>query len=120
MLNLSFEVKAGLLMRQVHHWTAVVFVAVIVAHVARVFFTGAFRRPRELNWLLGFGLLVFAIAEGFTGYSLPDDLLSGTGRPDRLLGGPRRPVPRARTSPRWRSAASSRPPPSCRGSSCST
>jgi quinol---cytochrome-c reductase cytochrome b subunit len=78
-LNLSFEVKAGLLMRQVHHWTAVVFVAVIVAHLARVFFTGAFRRPREINWLLGFGLLTFAIAEGFTGYSLPDDLLSGTG-----------------------------------------
>ncbi len=78
-LHLSFEVKAGLLMRQVHHWTAVVFVAVIIAHLARVFFTGAFRRPRELNWLLGFGLLVFGIAEGFTGYSLPDDLLSGTG-----------------------------------------
>jgi ubiquinol-cytochrome c reductase cytochrome b subunit len=78
-MNLSFEVKAGLLMRQVHHWTAVVFVAVIVAHLARVFFTGAFRRPRELNWLLGFGLLTFGIAEGFTGYSLPDDLLSGTG-----------------------------------------
>ena len=53
--------------------------AVIVAHLARVFFTGAFRRPRELNWLIGFGLLTFAIAEGFTGYSLPDDLLSGTG-----------------------------------------
>jgi ubiquinol-cytochrome c reductase cytochrome b subunit len=78
-LNLSFEVKAGLLMRQVHHWTAIAFVAVIVAHLARVFFTGAFRRPRELNWLIGFGLLTFAIAEGFTGYSLPDDLLSGTG-----------------------------------------
>jgi ubiquinol-cytochrome c reductase cytochrome b subunit len=44
-----------------------------------VFFTGAFRRPRDLNWLIGFGLLVFAIGEGFTGYSLPDDLLSGTG-----------------------------------------
>jgi len=57
----------------------VVFVAVIVTHLARVFFTGAFRRPRELNWLIGFGLLVFALAEGFTGYSLPDDLLSGTG-----------------------------------------
>jgi len=78
-LHLSFEVKAGLLMRQVHHWTAVVFVAVVIAHVARVFFTGAFRRPREINWLIGFGLLVFAIGEGFTGYSLPDDLLSGTG-----------------------------------------
>jgi ubiquinol-cytochrome c reductase cytochrome b subunit len=78
-LHLSFDVRAGLLFRQIHHWTAVVFVAVIVAHVARVFFTGAFRRPRELNWIIGFGLLVFAIAEGFTGYSLPDDLLSGTG-----------------------------------------
>ena len=78
-VHLSLEVPAGLLMRQVHHWTAVVFVAVIVTHLARVFFTGAFRRPRELNWLLGFLLLVFALAEGFTGYSLPDDLLSGTG-----------------------------------------
>jgi ubiquinol-cytochrome c reductase cytochrome b subunit len=78
-VNLSLEIPAGLLMRQVHHWTAVVFVAVVVTHLARVFFTGAFRRPRELNWLLGFGLLVFALAEGFTGYSLPDDLLSGTG-----------------------------------------
>ncbi len=78
-LRLSFDVKAGLLMRQVHHWTAVVFVAVIVAHLSRVFFTGAFRRPREINWLIGFGLLTFALAEGFTGYSLPDDLLSGTG-----------------------------------------
>jgi ubiquinol-cytochrome c reductase cytochrome b subunit len=78
-VNLSLDVTAGLLMRQVHHWTAVVFVAVVIAHLARVFFTGAFRRPRELNWLIGFGLLVFALAEGFTGYSLPDDLLSGTG-----------------------------------------
>ena len=78
-VNLSLEIPAGLLMRQVHHWTAVVFVAVVIAHLARVFFTGGFRRPRELNWLIGFGLLVFALAEGFTGYSLPDDLLSGTG-----------------------------------------
>jgi len=72
-------VTAGLLFRQIHHWTAVVFVAVVITHLARVFFTGAFRRPRELNWVIGFGLLVFALAEGFTGYSLPDDLLSGTG-----------------------------------------
>ncbi len=78
-LNLSFDVKAGLLMRQVHHWTAVVFVAVIVAHLARVFFTGAFRRPREINWLVGVGLLLLALVAGLTGYSLPDDLLSGTG-----------------------------------------
>jgi ubiquinol-cytochrome c reductase cytochrome b subunit len=78
-LYLSFDVNAGLLFRQIHHWTAVVFVAVIIAHLARTFFTGAFRRPREMNWLIGFGLLTFALAEGFTGYSLPDDLLSGTG-----------------------------------------
>ena len=78
-MALSFEVKAGLLMRQIHHWTALVFVAVVILHLCRVFFTGAFRRPRELNWVVGFTLLVLAIAEGFTGYSLPDDLLSGTG-----------------------------------------
>jgi ubiquinol-cytochrome c reductase cytochrome b subunit len=78
-LNLSFEVKAGLLMRQVHHWAALVFVGAIAAHMIRVFFTGAFRRPRELNWLIGIGLVLLALAEGFSGYSLPDDLLSGTG-----------------------------------------
>jgi ubiquinol-cytochrome c reductase cytochrome b subunit len=78
-MELSLEVRAGLLMRQVHHWAALVFVAVIALHMSRVFFTGAFRRPRELNWIIGFGLLVLALAEGFTGYSLPDDLLSGTG-----------------------------------------
>jgi ubiquinol-cytochrome c reductase cytochrome b subunit len=78
-LRLSFEVRAGLVFRQIHHWTALVFVAVIALHMSRVFFTGAFRRPRELNWLIGIGLLTFALAEGITGYSLPDDLLSGTG-----------------------------------------
>ena len=78
-MALSFEIKAGLLMRQIHHWTALVFVAVVVLHLCRVFFTGAFRRPRELNWVVGFILLTLALAEGFTGYSLPDDLLSGTG-----------------------------------------
>ena len=78
-MRMSFEVRAGLLMRQVHHWASLVFVAVVVLHLCRVFFTGAFRRPRELNWLVGFALLILAIAEGFTGYSLPDDLLSGTG-----------------------------------------
>ncbi|HVM34132.1 MAG TPA: cytochrome bc complex cytochrome b subunit [Actinomycetota bacterium] len=78
-LRLSFEVRAGLVMRQIHHWAALVFVASIVVHAARVFFTGAFRRPREINWLVGVGLLVMALMMGFTGYSLPDDLLSGTG-----------------------------------------
>ena len=78
-MRLSFEVRAGLLMRQVHHWAALVFVAAIVVHLCRVFFTGAFRRPREINWLIGIGLLLLALAAGITGYSLPDDLLSGTG-----------------------------------------
>ena len=78
-MRLSFEVQAGLLMRQVHHWTALIFFGAIAAHLARIFFTGAFRRPRELNYLIGLGLLLFALGEGITGYSLPDDLLSGTG-----------------------------------------
>jgi ubiquinol-cytochrome c reductase cytochrome b subunit len=78
-LRLSFEVRAGLVMRQTHHWAALVFVASMTAHLVRVFFTGAFRKPRELSWLIGVSLLVAGIGAGFTGYSLPDDLLSGTG-----------------------------------------
>ncbi|CAN5529144.1 ubiquinol-cytochrome c reductase cytochrome b subunit [soil metagenome] len=78
-LRLSYEVRAGLVMRQIHHWAALVFVASIVAHMMRIFFTGAFRKPREINWMVGVTLLVLAIGMGFTGYSLPDDLLSGTG-----------------------------------------
>jgi len=78
-LDISFDVRGGLLMRQVHHWSALLFVAAISVHLFRVFFTGAFRKPRELNWLIGVGLLTLAILEGFAGYSLPDDLLSGTG-----------------------------------------
>ncbi|CAN5133444.1 ubiquinol-cytochrome c reductase cytochrome b subunit [soil metagenome] len=78
-LELSFDIRAGLVMRQIHHWAAVVFVAAIVVHLARVFFTGAFRRPRELNWIIGVTLLILAIFNGFAGYSLLDDQLSGTG-----------------------------------------
>ena len=78
-LRLSFEVRAGMVMRQMHHWAAIVFLAAIVVHVGRVFFTGAFRRPREINWIVGCSLLVLAMANGFAGYSLPDDQLSGTG-----------------------------------------
>lgn len=78
-LELSFEVRGGLLMRQVHHWGALIFLAAMSAHMLRVFFTGAFRKPREINWLIGVVLLVLGVAAGFTGYSLPDDLLSGTG-----------------------------------------
>ncbi|MFN2528016.1 MAG: cytochrome bc complex cytochrome b subunit [Candidatus Baltobacteraceae bacterium] len=78
-LHLSFDVNAGLLIRQVHHWAALVFIAAIFVHMARIFFTGAFRRPREINWMVGVILLGAALFEGFAGYSLPDDLLSGVG-----------------------------------------
>jgi ubiquinol-cytochrome c reductase cytochrome b subunit len=78
-LDISFDIRGGLLMRQVHHWGALLFVAAIGLHMLRVFFTGAFRKPRELNWVIGFLLFILAMAEGFTGYSLPDDLLSGNG-----------------------------------------
>ena len=78
-LDISFEVKGGLLMRQIHHWGALFFVAAVGLHAARVFFTGAFRKPREINWVIGTVLLLLAMIEGFAGYSLPDDLLSGTG-----------------------------------------
>ncbi|MFI2433895.1 cytochrome bc complex cytochrome b subunit [Streptomyces sp. NPDC018693] len=78
-LDISFEVRGGLLMRQVHHWAALVFVTAMLTHMMRVFFSGAFRKPREVNWLFGWTLLMLGIITGLTGYSLPDDLLSGTG-----------------------------------------
>jgi ubiquinol-cytochrome c reductase cytochrome b subunit len=78
-LHLSFDVRGGLLMRQIHHWAALIFTTSIVVHMFRVYFTGAFRKPRSINWHIGVGLMVLAILEGFAGYSLPDDLLSGTG-----------------------------------------
>ncbi|MFF0399101.1 cytochrome bc complex cytochrome b subunit [Streptomyces sp. NPDC005248] len=78
-LAISFDVRGGLLIRQIHHWAALVFVAAISVHLLRIFFTGAFRKPREANWIVGVTLFVLALLEGFAGYSLPDDLLSGTG-----------------------------------------
>jgi ubiquinol-cytochrome c reductase cytochrome b subunit len=78
-VDLSFDVKAGLLMRQTHHWAADVFVAAIVIHLLRIFFTGAFRRPRELTYLIGLIMLFVVLLEGYLGYSMVDDLLSGMG-----------------------------------------
>ncbi|TNU73809.1 ubiquinol-cytochrome c reductase cytochrome b subunit [Miniimonas arenae] len=78
-LHLSFHVRGGLLMRQIHHWAALLFMASIVTHMMRIFFTGAFRKPRELNWVVGFTLMILGLLAGFTGYSLPDDVLSGNG-----------------------------------------
>ena len=71
--------RGGLFVRQVHHWAALLFAASIMVHLARIFFTGAFRRPREANWVIGSLLLILAMFEGYFGYSLPDDLLSGIG-----------------------------------------
>jgi ubiquinol-cytochrome c reductase cytochrome b subunit len=78
-LDISFDVRGGLLMRQMHHWAAMIFIGSMMIHLLRVYFTGAFRKPRELNWVIGCLLLLLGTIEGFTGYSLPDDLLSGTG-----------------------------------------
>ena len=90
-LDISFEVRGGMLMRQVHHWSALLFVAAAGLHMLRVFFTGAFRKPREINWLVGFFLFVLGMGGGFTGYSLPDDLLSGNGL--RIIDGMLKGVP---------------------------
>ena len=78
-MDLSFSTHLGLFVRQVHHWAALVFIGAIVFHMMRIFFTGAFRKPREMNWTIGVTLFLLALAEGFCGYSLPGDLLSGAG-----------------------------------------
>lgn len=90
-LDISFDIRGGLLMRQVHHWAALLFIASIGLHMLRIFFTGAYRKPREINWFIGFVLFILAMAEGFTGYSLPDDLLSGNGL--RIIDGMVKAVP---------------------------
>ena len=84
-LRISFDVRGGLLIRQIHHWAALIMFAAMLAHMLRTFFTGAFRKPRELNWVIGVIMLTLVMVEGLFGYSLPDDLLSGIGV--RLLEG---------------------------------
>ncbi len=78
-LNLSFDIRGGLLVRQIHHWAAIMFMIAIMAHMLRVFFTGAYRKPREINWIIGIVLFTMGLVEGLFGYSLPDDQLSGAG-----------------------------------------
>ncbi|WP_243226088.1 cytochrome bc complex cytochrome b subunit [Microbacterium sp. CIAB417] len=77
-LAISFEIRGGLLMRQLHHWSSSAMVAAVMLHLLRLFFTAAFRRPRELTWLLWFGVLLVTMAAGLTGHLLPGDALSGT------------------------------------------
>src|SRR6202451_1433836 len=90
-LNISFDVRGGLLMRQIHHWAADMFMVAIMAHMLRVFFTGAYRKPREVNWLIGIVLFTLGLIEGLFGYSLPDDQLSGAGL--RILEGVLQAIP---------------------------
>jgi ubiquinol-cytochrome c reductase cytochrome b subunit len=90
-LNISFDVRGGLLMRQIHHWAGDLFMAAIFAHMLRIFFTGAYRKPREVNWLIGIVMLTLGMLEGLFGYSLPDDLLSGAGL--RILEGVMQSIP---------------------------
>jgi ubiquinol-cytochrome c reductase cytochrome b subunit len=78
-LRISFDIRGGLLIRQIHHWAADLFMVAITAHMLRVFFTGAYRKPREVNWLIGIVLFTLGMLEGLFGYSLPDDQLSGAG-----------------------------------------
>ncbi|WP_131742331.1 cytochrome bc1 complex cytochrome b subunit [Actinomadura roseirufa] len=78
-LKISFEVRGGLLVRQIHHWATLIFMGAILVHLLRNFFSGAFRKPRELNWLIGIAMFALVMLNGLFGYSLPDDLLSGTG-----------------------------------------
>ena len=78
-LDISFDVRGGLLLRQMHHWAAHIFIAAMLLHLLRHAFTGSFRKPREVNWVIGCLMLLVGTVEGFAGYSLPDDLLSGTG-----------------------------------------
>ncbi|WP_243717194.1 cytochrome b [Actinomadura darangshiensis] len=78
-LKITFDVRGGLLVRQIHHWSTLIFMGAILVHLLRNFFSGAFRKPRELNWLIGILMFMLVMLNGLFGYSLPDDLLSGTG-----------------------------------------
>ncbi|WP_329481439.1 cytochrome b N-terminal domain-containing protein [Kribbella sp. NBC_01484] len=77
-MAITFEVRGGLLIRQIHHWATLIMMAAITLHLLRLFFTAGFRRPRRLNWLVVVGLLIVMLAASLTGTSLPDDMASGT------------------------------------------
>jgi ubiquinol-cytochrome c reductase cytochrome b subunit len=78
-LRISFDVNGGLLVRQAHHWAALVLPAALIMQLLSTFFTGAFRKPRQSSWLLLFGIFLLALVAGWSGYALPDDMLSATG-----------------------------------------
>lgn len=78
-MRISFEQTGGLLLRQTHHWAALVMPASIIMQLLITFFSGGFRRPRQLSWVLLVAAFVLVLAAGWSGYALPDDMLSGTG-----------------------------------------
>jgi quinol-cytochrome oxidoreductase complex cytochrome b subunit len=78
-MRVTFDVPGGLLVRQAHHWAALLLPAALILQMLSIFFTGGFRRPRRGGWVLLFFVFVSALAGGWSGYALPDDMLSGTG-----------------------------------------
>ena len=78
-LSLSMDVPGGLLLRQAHHWAGLLLPAALILQLVTTFFSGAFRGPRRWAWALLVLLIVAVLADGWSGYALPDDLLSGTG-----------------------------------------
>ena len=78
-LRISFDIDGGLLVRQTHHWAALLLPAALLLQLLRTFFTGGYRKPRQWGWLLLFGMVLLALGAGWSGYALPDDMLSGTG-----------------------------------------
>jgi ubiquinol-cytochrome c reductase cytochrome b subunit len=78
-MHISFEVSGGLVIRQAHHWAGLLLPASIIMQLLTTFFTGAFRRPRRAMWVLLFLIFIVALVGGWSGYALPDDMLSGTG-----------------------------------------
>jgi ubiquinol-cytochrome c reductase cytochrome b subunit len=78
-LTLSLETPGGLLVRQLHHWSALLLPAAIILQLLVMFFTGGFRRPRRGSWVLLFLIFVVVLAGGWSGYALPDDMLSSSG-----------------------------------------
>jgi quinol-cytochrome oxidoreductase complex cytochrome b subunit len=76
MKDLQFVVSAGLVVRNMHRWAAHLMVLFVLLHMCRVFYTGAYKRPREFNWVVGVGLFLLTVGLSFTGYLLPWDQLA--------------------------------------------
>ena len=77
-LHITYDVPYGMFLRRMHHWAAHLFVASIALHMLRVFFTGAYRNPREPNWVVGTVLMGLAVFAAYTGYALPFDEFAST------------------------------------------